>query len=63
MPTALLILEAAMKYGPVVGRMVKDLMNKPEPTDAEWNDLFNAMATQRSKSYFDLVPDSKLPQP
>lgn len=61
-PAAIIILDAAMKYGPVIGRMVKDILNKPEPTVAEWDDLFSAMADQRSKSYFDMVPDSKLPR-
>lgn len=61
-PQALIILDAAIKFGPVIGEAVRNMLKGGEPTDEEWDTLFALMKEQRSKSYFDMVPSSKLPR-
>jgi len=39
--TTLLILEALIRYGPLVGAKVQQIIANPKPpTEAEWNALF-----------------------
>lgn len=57
MSQAELIASILLKYGPEAARLLVNIFKLKDPTPADWETLF-AVA---EKSYFDLVPDSKLP--
>ncbi len=46
-PTALLILEALVKYGPTVARSIANLVKVENPTTEQWEAVFK----QAEKSY------------
>lgn len=46
-----LIAQFALKYGPDAGRSLAELFQKPAPTLADWNALFD-----KAKTYEDYAP-------
>lgn len=44
-PTAVLIVEALVRYGPAVAKSVKEILEKPAPTQADWDALFAKVKT------------------
>lgn len=56
---SLFIIQEAVKSEPAVAKMLQDLFNKGDPTDADWDNL---RARVNAKSYADYVPTSKIPK-
>ena len=56
--TAVFIIQQAIKYVPGLINDLRDLFNKDNPTEADWQALH---AKINAKGYKDYVPDSSLP--
>jgi hypothetical protein len=53
---AALIVQALIQYGPAAALAIKNVLSKPDPTQADWDAVF-AVATQ--KSYDDYIAAAK----
>lgn len=53
---ALIIIQALLQYGPAAALAIKNILSKPDPSQADWDAVF-AAATQ--KSYDDYTAAAK----
>jgi hypothetical protein len=51
-----IVIQALLQYGPAAALAIKNILSKPEPTQADWDAVF-AAATQ--KSYDDYIAAAK----
>ena len=57
---ALFALKEIATHAPTVFAEVKELLSKPDPTDADWDALF---AKAQGKSYEDYIAEAKARKP